>query len=130
MPDKFTLRRNFYISKYKALNSVLALVILLTFGISYAPLSVVLVLNICSTLFSYQTLRANINEDVDVNAPVDECIRVVVTNDDSTNDERKEEENNHEVILSISIMTIYRGVMKSRNVLKSELNYHHNLLKE
>lgn len=48
-------RSNFYLSKYKALNCVLSLVIMLTFGFCYAPLAIVMLVNIFATMGAYRT---------------------------------------------------------------------------
>jgi len=48
-------RSNFYLSKYKALNCVLSLVVMLTFGFCFAPLAVVMLLNIVATVAAYHT---------------------------------------------------------------------------
>ena len=45
---------NFYLARVKALNFVLLLVLLLTFGISYPPLALSLLLNVVITIVAFQ----------------------------------------------------------------------------
>jgi len=49
-----TLRSNFYESRYNALNSVLLLVLLLSFGIAYPPFGVLVLCNIVFSTLTYQ----------------------------------------------------------------------------
>ena len=52
-PEK-VIRKHFYLSRYNSLNCVLLLTILLSFGVTYAPLAIMLLLNITLTTLAFQ----------------------------------------------------------------------------